>query len=1641
MCAVRDSALGRDVALKEVPRSALERLWSEFETLARFRHPHIVRVYDFFCESPLGADRCAYSMELAVGVSLREATLRDGRRDEVLLAALLRATEELLGGLVQLHAARVAHLDLKPDNVVVDASTGVKLMDFGIAAPMGVPLETLFGSRSYIAPELAVGKEVDARADLFGLGVMLAEAMLGSLSTARRLVSAPFEERKDTLSQAFGGLPDVEPLATLVASMMSESPSDRPASALKAASEFARARRRPFDLTPSMTSALIRSGGFIGRERELAEVISAMESPRVLVVSGSEGVGRRALFDRAISIAQRRGANIERLSRAQALPVFASMIERLCPGAAEVIEAEGRFDGSSPEAFESGLERYAERVGEWLMTQPPPGVGALVVTSLEESAAPVRSIISRLVSRPRPLPFGLIVRGENDHATLSLGPLPRTDIERFIDNRFGRDIALCDTFVALLAGVSGGHAATLERMCELLISRGILSLGADGWAIDEANLRAFQPPASFREVIDEMVAVRPEAERQILEVLGELDAPVTWRVLSAALEVDTTALESLLSAALVRHEDGRFELASFLRTRGHGPLRDSLKSRLSRCLNVERLPPSLEARLRGGEAGVNVLLGPIREAIAEFRLEDAGGLCALGLSLEAPPSEVLNALLSLRVDIADRLGPREAQRDALRQLSEALPEHDPRQLEARSRLFWTLTRMGDPEVEGQGRELLRQATLRGQKRLVAEVAVHLAIVHTQRGDWGEAESLLERAGAEVPLDMLGLRARIANNLGNVHHYRNELSSAAQAYEEALRLKREEGDPVGERIALGNLALMKLELGAPGEALDGLLRSLELARTTGHRRGEAWSLLTLAELGIESGAFEYAVRRARRAVEIASTLGDQLVEGDARTTLAEALWMLGRPHGEDASRGEVLARRAKNRWTETRARLLGLVLARGERDRDGAEVESGLEAILAEVEAEAGTRRLAARLLAERDLEAGEVARARGRLELLDPDPSDSTPKRLRPGSRLAAFEATRKRVDELAGRTFRPPEGVVTKIHYFVESLPEAPRVEVDDPPAEFDGPCRARALGLPEVKHLLGLLEVKHLLARPFRETRARGDLVDSHSSGVDERAPTALNVDRLIVDRGGSLSQLPDTFGTDAVLSDARVALTHALKAAVIALEAERLFVLRVHSEAEVLCACDADGEPISEPLKRLPEVALEAARKDQNWRAKAGEGRGAIAVWPWRLRAGSMELSGAVIAQNRFRDSAFEDLGRIRGELTPVLWATRLLILERALGEAEAAAEKARTTLRNVEREATAEISLLRKELESTRDQLGPSHQYSGILFKSGAMKRMLRQVDRVVTTDLPVHIHGESGTGKELVARAVHELGDRRLGPFVPQNCTAIPQTLFESELFGHERGAFTGAVRAADGLFRRAHKGTLFLDEIGDLPLELQAKLLRVLETGEVRPVGASKSVEVDVRIVSATHRDLADLIARGLFREDLFYRLNVIRIEVPPLRERPDDIPLLTRHFLQLRASKDRTYEVDEAAMKALLRYPWPGNVRQLENEVSRAALLCDDGLIRLSDLSPDIASPPKSSRTSEAGRPSRKGGGPTLADLSLDSGTLKDRVDRLEAHVLKEVLEASQQNKSEVARVLGLSRAGLNLKLKRLGLWDGEES
>jgi len=397
---------------------------------------------------------------------------------------------------------------------------------------------------------------------------------------------------------------------------------------------------------------------------------------------------------------------------------------------------------------------------------------------------------------------------------------------------------------------------------------------------------------------------------------------------------------------------------------------------------------------------------------------------------------------------------------------------------------------------------------------------------------------------------------------------------------------------------------------------------------------------------------------------------------------------------------------------------------------------------------------------------------------------------------------------------------------------------------------------------------------------------------------------------------------------------------------------------------------------------------------------------------------EALGVVYLDDRVRRGAFgpRELAWVRVVASQAALAIADARDAVLLRRAARRAERARARLEAVLGEREAELDVTRTQLDLARgDPTSTRFTYDEIAGRSEPMRELLRLVDRVTASEVPLLIMGESGTGKELVARAVHKNGPRARRAFVSENCASVPETLLESTLFGHVRGAFTGASSTRPGLFDVADGGTLFLDEIGEMSLGMQTKLLRVLQDGDVRAVGSERVRKVDVRVIGATHRDLAAMVAEGTFREDLFYRLNVVTLAVPALRERAEDIPLLVDHLIRKHAPPERPAKVTRAALVKLASYPWPGNVRQLENELRRA-LVMSDGTIDVPDLSADVVR-----------------GGPSVAVTGgLD---LRKRVDALEAELVSEALAKTRGNQTRAAQLLGLSRFGLQKMMKRLGV------
>ncbi len=483
-----------------------------------------------------------------------------------------------------------------------------------------------------------------------------------------------------------------------------------------------------------------------------------------------------------------------------------------------------------------------------------------------------------------------------------------------------------------------------------------------------------------------------------------------------------------------------------------------------------------------------------------------------------------------------------------------------------------------------------------------------------------------------------------------------------------------------------------------------------------------------------------------------------------------------------------------------------------------------------------------------------------------------------------------------------------------------------------------------------------------------------------------------------------------------------------------AERGFLLLVVKDGlRVSVAHNLDGNPLTNPEMEISRtIARHAIAKR---RAVLSDDAGADERWSGMESVVALRLRsvlsvplvtekgvlGALYLDNRLEKGLFNErhLGLLEAFADQAALAIVNSRLNAGMRRREKELQKKNAEVQRLNDRLAAELTQVREDLRTRQGELEFRYDYTQIVGRSKAMSELLTILDKVTDLNVPVFIEGESGTGKELVARALHFNGPRREACFVSENCSAIPESLIEKVLFGHVKGAFTGAEEDAPGLFEQAHGGTLFLDEVGDMSPEMQKKILRVLQEGEVRRVGGKTVRKFDVRIVAATNRDIDGLKESGEFREDLFFRLVVVRIRTPPLRERPDDLPVLVEHFLRVYCEEMGVplKPLESGALDRLAQYPWPGNVRELSNEIRRAVALSPQR-ITVESLSERVRS--------------------ALSGPSFDWDVpkpLKEVVEEVEKTMIARELGRQNGNKTRAAEVLGLSRLGLRNKMQRYGL------
>jgi serine/threonine-protein kinase PknK len=883
----------------------------------------------------------------------------------------------------------------------------------------------------------------------------------------------------------------------------------------------------------------------------------------------------------------------------------------------------------------------------------------------------------------------------------------------------------------------------------------------------------------------------------------------------------------------------------------------------------------------------------------------------------------------------------------------------------------------DADEGGRARAVLGRIELdRGQideaARLTAEVA---ALVAAARGDAKRALEQVTRG--EALAATAEERARIAAVRGYVSHG-SEPAETYAAFAAAVDYAVRSGAVVEEATYRTGEAAAAVSVGELGVAIATARRAALLWEHLGRPSLAARALLAAAAAYATAGAAHETARAAHEAMARARDGGDRRAEAYAFWAIADVS-PPGDPEGRAAA--ERAAALLEGEGAEDALRAAARVLRHG-----GAAIDWRRIAEIDRMASVDGGLAADARLdwwgaRAVRLLDPSEIAASEGERE----------------GSRLAVLEAISTLAEErapiatrglalAAGHALAALEGRGDTAQRLLAALGETARELLRRAPPELAPAIRAlpwvaRAAIAPDDAIRPEQARDLEVLIRSFSDRERLGPLLNR----IVDALVLWTSVERgllLLRAPGGRLVPRAARNLARADLTDEQMALSQTL--------ARRALEAR-----EPVIAVDAAGE--------LPSV---------HQSVHALKLRSVLAV-PLIARG---EPLGVAYLDDRVRRGAFGpreiSFARSIASLAAMAIADardQALLRRVARRERRASAEIAETlSLRE------AALDVAERELRKARGERDTRFQYDEIVGASAPIQRLLKLVDRVTAADVPVLIGGESGSGKELIARAIHKNGPRKGRPFVSENCGAIPEGLLESTLFGHVRGAFTGASLSRAGLFEVAHHGTLFLDEIGEMSLGMQTKLLRVLEDGMVRPVGAERERKVDVRVIAATNRDLAAMVKGKAFREDLFYRLNIIAIRVPSLRERAEDVPLIVRHLIEKHSAGGRV-RVSPPAMDRLMAFHWPGNVRQLENEIRRALVL-SDGLIDEEHLSAEITF----------------GEMPASREIGLH---VRRRIDALERGLVREALERTLGNQTQAAKLLGLSRFGLQKMIKRLSI------
>ncbi|MFN7950623.1 MAG: sigma 54-interacting transcriptional regulator [bacterium] len=1605
------TAPARDDAPAAVDSAALAcraALAGEFQLLATLDHPHLTRVFDFGHDARRGGWYLVEEWSNGTTFPAHDPARSPAFTD----TTLADLAHQLLGTLAFLHERGIVHGDIQPGNVLLEDRDGtpyLRLIDFSGALARWLPAGAVTGTPGYVAPEVLSGAPRSPATDLYAAGVLLAGARPphdGSNGNGARTA----------LDDLCDGLRQRDP-------------------SLRLASAHAAARILSDDAAAPAQPSSVAQAPLFGRERALEQALAqlgfgAASAPtreaRLVVVDGAVGIGKSRFLDEIETRARLEGTRVARVhadrDRART---------ELAPGELTVFDP---------------------------LPHPLSPAGRAIRAALVESATDAAALGPRIAGAPA---------SEDDaHAWSSC-------LAEQLSSRAALWIALgpldepaCE---ALAAWVSPRHEGSAA--CGSIARR---SGGNPLLLLELVNARAAgrDLPERGRGVnaLTDRIRALPEPERRVLAALAILDDNATAAeiacVIDRAAQDVHVLLRRLETRGLVEASpsgDSRWESRHGLatetaltacdedqraawhqraaRAREEGVLaarplaiaRDWLRGR-EPLRTVTTLARSWDAVAR--EHAIHGAASLLAEASGLLRREDAACpdwlFLAHALELGGEPESALECAEragATATTPSERVAAAVARAAALKALgrvaeaSAALDvvaaDSDPRVAEMRMRLA---------TLAGKPLEALATADLHAGAAAALDspaIWVQRGYAHAAMGQHDLARELFERARAALAPDATSerpARALAASGLGVLAMQAGEHARAAQCFRDAIA-DSDGASSVRERATFRlNLAAA---LHGQGELLQALATYAEAAeelRAAGARRELAHALASRASLLAFLGDLRAARALAAEACAVLPSSADANAGIFPWLVAASAAVEDGQLEDAERAARSVLERSAPR--SRERALALHVVAEAARRRGDAGAALAALGDVLT----------LAASLDA-RDL----LARAflsRGRIA------SRTRPER-EADLRLAL--ATFTEVGERIGRA----ESALTLVALLEEN--GDPAGQAHELVTLAHQAIREQARLVPD--------RYRPLFLRSRRFDAAVLDAPDGAGGGIERPARVAAKegeaarsvraANRTLLD--ARLMRVLEINRRLASERDRQRLLERILDSAIELAEAERGFLI-VHdgTALEIPVARNLDRETLARPghliSRTIAERVLASGEPFDSPDAMADTRLASVgSVHDLRVRSvlcvpcrGDKGTVGALYLDHRFWADAFGPEDRVLVEAIADQAAIGLenLRLADELARRNAALERAQRDLltqnQALAREAEAErarVAAVEQQLEHAQRENALRHRYDRIVGRSPAMVDVLRLVDRVTDTESTVLVYGESGTGKELIARAIHYNGPRSKAPFVSLNCGALPETLLEATLFGHRKGAFTGAIETRTGLFEEANGGTLFLDEVGDMSPTMQVRLLRAIQEGEIRPVGADRPVKVNVRIVAATHRDLRAEVEKGNFRQDLLYRLEVIVLSLPALRDRREDIPLIATHLLSELAGRDGkpAPALSRGALELLLSHDWPGNVRELASVLETARVLANGDVIQPNDLA---ASPAFHAIRARATAPAA-----SADDDASAGGDFREQVQAFERKILSDSLARASGNMSRAARALGMDRAQMFRLLKRYGI------